>query len=310
MKETTYVSVIAYTYNDEEKVKNFLLKLDEFLYQNFTSYEIILVDDSSDDGTFNEIFKTKNMIKGNVSLINMWEKHGVAKSLFAGTDISIGDYIYEIESISIDYPMEILLKMYNKSTGEGNDIVFAKSKSSQNYLRELCSKGLAKVSKGKVSIDSNDLRLISRRALYSITKSKGVITNRNIMFRNCGFSWSELNYSPIITSLNNSKIKNRVKTIEDIFNALIMYTTTLEKIPFIFSGVTLLMSLLLFGLYNIKYISSISHPSSLIISVGLFGLSLILFTLGLIYKKLEVFYNMKNGTEIYKVKNINRINRY
>ncbi|MEA1937407.1 MAG: dolichyl-phosphate beta-glucosyltransferase [Patescibacteria group bacterium] len=53
MEEKIYLSVIIPAYNEENRIKDTLLKIDKFLTARNYNYEIIVVDDGSCDGTVN-----------------------------------------------------------------------------------------------------------------------------------------------------------------------------------------------------------------------------------------------------------------
>lgn len=64
-KEKIFISAVIYAHNSEANVIGFLKTLSDFLDQKFESYEMILVNDASTDGTFQ--LKTNRSIsfKGN-----------------------------------------------------------------------------------------------------------------------------------------------------------------------------------------------------------------------------------------------------
>lgn len=310
MKETTYISFIAYAYNDEDNIIEFLTKVDSFLYENFASYEIILVNDNSKDDTLDEIYKAKDIVKGNVTVINLWEKHGVDRALFSGTDISIGDYIYELESINVDYPMEVILDMYYRSTKEGYDMVFAKPNAPLNFVTKAYAGIIKRISKEKVNFENSTLRLVTRRALYAMTKNKAIITDRNIKYKNCGFSWVNMFYD-LITPLKKQNNKMDFKTAR-VFLALSIYTKVFDRIPFFLSGLFFVFGLLsiLTGILNSKLTWISMKPNYIIATIVSIGFSLVFLVLGMGYKKLNIIINSQMNTEVYKVKDIKRINKY
>lgn len=48
-KEKNFVSAVIYCCNDAEKIGAFIKSVDETLHQNFLKYEIIVVNDASND---------------------------------------------------------------------------------------------------------------------------------------------------------------------------------------------------------------------------------------------------------------------
>lgn len=82
------ISVIIPVYNEAKVIAATLSQVKDYLSQNFTSYEIIVVDDCSADGTW-EIIKNIPNLKILRNLKNHGKGYTVAKGLLAGQ----GDYL-------------------------------------------------------------------------------------------------------------------------------------------------------------------------------------------------------------------------
>ncbi len=310
MKEKTFISVIVYAYNVEDSIADFILKIDFFLNNNFNSYEIIIVNDDSKDNTEDEIFNIKDIVKGNVTIVSLSQKHGVDRALFAGADISIGDFIFEFESIIIDYPMELILDMYRKSTIEDYDIILATSDKAENLLVKTYFRVIKKLSNKKIILDNSQLRLVTRRALYKMADDKEIITNRSIMYKNCGFEWTEIVYSTDSYKIKNKKrIDKRI--IKDL-KAVMIYTQLFTKLPFFFSGLFLVffLMILLSGTLNLSLITLEKICNKLLLGTISLGFTMIFLILGIMYKSINMLINIGINSNSYKVKSIKRINKY
>ena len=310
MKEMTFISVITYAHNVEDSIADFILKIDSFLNNNFNSYEIIIVNDDSKDNTEDEIFNIKDIVKGNVTIVNLWQKHGVDRALFAGGDISIGDFVFEFESIIIDYPMNLILDMYRKSTIENYDIVLATGDKAENLLVKTYFKVIKRLSNKKIILDNSQLRLLTRRALYKMADNKEIITNRSIMYKNCGFEWTEIVYSTDSYKIKNKKRINK-RIIKDL-KAVMIYTQLFTKLPLLFSGLFLLffLMILLSGTLNSSLITLEKICNKLLLGTISLGFTLIFLILGIMYKNINMLINIGINSHSYKVKNIKRINKY
>jgi len=268
-----------------------------FLYDKFTSYEIILVNDNSTDETVNRAFEVKDLVKGNVTIVDLKNHIGVGTALNSGTDISIGDLIYEIESILVDYPLEIMLDMYNELSKEGKDIIILKSNEKPRLIRRIYNNLIKWLSNNKIDPISSKIRLVTRRALYSVTKDKNIITDRCILYKNSQFDWTNKYYLPVEKSINNENLLNRLS--KDI-KSLMIHTKVFNKLPFLLS-----LIFFIFSIVNLLLKSNFKLGVSLIS----LGFSSILIILGLLYSKLDIILN-KDIKLDYKVKSITRINRY
>ena len=122
-KEKNFISAVVYLHNDEKQITNFLENLNEQLNNTFDKYEIIIVNDSSTDKSV-ELIKeySNNQSTTCISLINMSFYQGIEQAMVAGVDLSIGDFVYEFDSVKMDYKIELINEVYKKAM-TGYDIV-------------------------------------------------------------------------------------------------------------------------------------------------------------------------------------------
>lgn len=156
MKILTFISVVAYTENRADAVGPFLVHMNLLLNRLFETHEIILVD--QEGAAVREALAVKDQMQGNVSVVSLRGKHGRDMAISAGTDLCIGDYIFETDSITSLPRLEEFSKILAAITGGQGDIVIA----------------------GKS-------RMVTRRALYALDKTLGV--DRTQRYKNCGFDW-------------------------------------------------------------------------------------------------------------------------
>ncbi len=115
MKEKVFVSVVLYACNDEETVGNALFEIDQVMHQHYENYEIILVNDGSHDRTLDRARSATEGLRGTISIINLSRKHGTERAMTAGLNKSMGDFVFEIDSTSFDFPIEIIPALQKKS---------------------------------------------------------------------------------------------------------------------------------------------------------------------------------------------------
>jgi len=99
------LSIIIPLYNEKESLNELytrILKNVKTKYQ----YEIIFVDDGSDDGSFEELTRIKKKDK-NVKIIKFRRNYGKSAALDAGFRIAKGDYIITMDADLQDEPDEI-----------------------------------------------------------------------------------------------------------------------------------------------------------------------------------------------------------
>ena len=115
------VSVVIPTYNSEKYLDECLKSV---INQTFKDYEIIIVDNNSQDST---VEKINGYIEKypKISLIRLDEnlKQGIARNI--GVQNSIGEYIMFVDSDDKVSP-EFINKMYNKIISDGSDITICR----------------------------------------------------------------------------------------------------------------------------------------------------------------------------------------
>jgi hypothetical protein len=98
------ISVVSPVFNSESTIKKFILTLEKYLKKTHQKYEIVLVNDNSDDDSKNIINKIK---KKNIVFIDLKKNIGQHKALFKGLKIAKGNTIITIDSDLQDSPAYI-----------------------------------------------------------------------------------------------------------------------------------------------------------------------------------------------------------
>ncbi len=91
------ISVIAPVYNEKENVSRFVAKVEKALKKRFNSYEIILIDDGSTDGS-REIMDSEAEKNGHVKAYHFTKNNGQTAVLAAGFKLCTGDYVVTMDS--------------------------------------------------------------------------------------------------------------------------------------------------------------------------------------------------------------------
>ncbi|NPA41186.1 MAG: glycosyltransferase family 2 protein [Aquificae bacterium] len=114
------ISVVVPTYNEEESVPHLYEKLKEVLDKLGEEYEIIFVDDGSEDGT-PEILKELASKDKKVKVIRFRRNYGQTAAMYAGFEHAKGDVIITMDADLQNDPEDIP-KLLEKIK-EGYDIV-------------------------------------------------------------------------------------------------------------------------------------------------------------------------------------------
>lgn len=91
------ISVIAPVYNEKDNVTRFIEKVEESLKKEFSSYEIILIDDGSTDGS-REILDKEAAKNGHVKVYHFTKNNGQTAALAAGFKVATGNLVVTMDS--------------------------------------------------------------------------------------------------------------------------------------------------------------------------------------------------------------------
>ena len=101
------LSIIIPAFNEEESINPLVNLIFKNLDRNLEDFEIILIDDGSNDKTWDEIVKISNKFENIVS-IKLLENYGKSDALDAGFKVCKGNYVLTMDADLQDDPSEIL----------------------------------------------------------------------------------------------------------------------------------------------------------------------------------------------------------
>ena len=121
MKDIIKLSIVIPAYNEEESILELYKLINESLKKKKLIYEIIFVDDGSNDSTWNKINKIVLKDK-NVKALRFKKNYGKSDALDAGFKASKGEFILTMDADLQDDPNEIY-KLFKLINDEKFDIV-------------------------------------------------------------------------------------------------------------------------------------------------------------------------------------------
>jgi dolichol-phosphate mannosyltransferase len=138
MAETIEISIVSPVYKAENIIDDLVLRLKETLKTLNVTYEIILVDDRSPDGSWKKM-KQLSKTHPEVKSIRLSRNFGQHPAIMAGLSQAKGNWIVVMDCDLQDQPKEIT-KLYTKAQ-EGYDVVLAKrTKRRDSFLKKYTSK--------------------------------------------------------------------------------------------------------------------------------------------------------------------------
>lgn len=306
-KEKNFISVVAYIKNCENEIQEFLINLDKLLDDNFLSYEFVLVDDNSSDMSKIKIKEISEKIKGNILVIDLAYEHGLETSMLAGVDFSIGDFVFEFDSVIRNYDLKEIMNIYYKSL-EGFDIVAASPICSQQLCSKLFYKYLNKISYRKMNLTTETFRIVSRRALNRTLKNREKLRYRKAMYHYSGFDTFIYKYKLINNKKLNKELtfKQKINLASDIlinFSNIGMKIAT--DISIFFAAITVItLFYTVYAYITLDKIQAGWTTMMLILSISFSGIFILL---AIISKYLTVIIRENSNIPNYIFKDVDRL---
>ncbi len=115
------ISVVVPLYNEEESLPELEAWIERVMTENHFTYEIIFVDDGSNDRSW-EVIRTLKEKNSAVRAIRFQRNYGKSAGLYCGFDAAQGDVVITMDADLQDSPDEIP-ELYRMITEEGYDLV-------------------------------------------------------------------------------------------------------------------------------------------------------------------------------------------
>lgn len=315
-KEKNFVSCVVYLHNAEASVKKFLQGVCRVMQEHFEKYEIVCVNDGCVDGTVEQVKEflqehferyEENIV---VSLVNLSYYQGVESAMNAGSDLAVGDFLFEFDSCEWDFPGEMIMDVYKRAL-QGYDVVAAAPKHGVPLSSRLFYILYNWGSRFKGKIRTERFRVISRRAVNRVNQMNKFVPYRKAMYMNCGLKTDTLvydNQKRVQKSTNREEWGARSMLAAD---TIIIFTDVLEKLSLMVSVILFGALLFMFGYLVYSVFSSVRPVEGWISIMGLmsFGFFMLSVMLTLIFKYLSVILNMLFKRQRYMVEGVEKLTK-
>ena len=305
-KEKTFISAVVYVHNVEDHIADFRKRLIAVLENNFEHSEIVCVNDASTDNSVNEIKSVKNDAQETaITIVNLSHYHGLEIAMNAGDDISIGDFILEIDTTRQTWSDDVIMEVYRKVL-EGNDIDKPQKMSSSMFYW-----AYKHFSDTNEVIHSEIFRILSRRAMNRINSMSRTIPYRKGIYLNCGLQTANIKYKVQNNELSSENDKQLKKYRYDLaFETLILFTNAGGFVTKFMT--TLMMIISAFMIVYTIVIYANAHPVAgwtttiLFLSVAFLGLFAILT---IVVKYLQILVDLNFKRTKYSFESIEKLTR-
>lgn len=307
-KEKNFISAVVYVHNEENRIFSFLERLNRVLKNTFEKYEIICVNDASLDNSLSEIKRFAKLSGGGIiSVLNMSFYQGLELSMNAGIDLAIGDFVYEFDTIDINYTENMIVEIYERSL-KGYDIVSAAPQNNSGWCSSLFYWIYNKAAKAQYHLRTDSFRILSRRAINRVHAMSKTIPYRKALYVTCGLKMDTISYESIGERKKRSREDVKMQRLT-ASNAIVLFTDLIYKCSLAFSVVMMTM-LLLIGAYTVvTYLKG--RPvegwttTMLFLVFGFLGMFVIMT---MVIKYLSVILSISFNRQKYVVESIEKLN--
>ena len=116
------ISIVVPLYNEEESLCELAAWVARVMDEGRFSYEMIFVDDGSNDGSWKVIQRLSEAYPGVVKGIRFRRNYGKSAALYSGFEAAGGDVVITMDADLQDSPDEIP-KLYEMIMEQGHDLV-------------------------------------------------------------------------------------------------------------------------------------------------------------------------------------------
>lgn len=221
------LSLVIPVYNEAENLRPLMAEIRAALDDQGLEYEVIFIDDGSDDGSF-ALLEALHAEDGRVAIIRFRRNHGQTAAFAAGFDYARGRYILTMDADRQNDPADIP-KLLDK-IGEGYDVVNGWRANRQDALlmrkvpSYLANRLIARTSGVHLHDRGCSLRLFRREVVQELHLYGEMHRFIPEMCSFAGFTLAEVpvNHRPRVAGESKYGISRTFRVIVDLFTILFL----------------------------------------------------------------------------------------
>ena len=293
------ISIIVPCYNEEQALPYLVEKLNlimDKMNKDFNLiFEVILVNNCSEDNTLNMMKKISNE-DNRYKYISFSRNFGKDSSMYAGLKHANGDYV-AIMDADLQDPPELLIDMYKAIKEENFDNAEAvrSDREGEPFLRSLLAdmfyKMMSKISMTNIDNGARDFRLMTKQmkdAILSLEESERFTKG---IFSWVGFKTKKIYFKNQMRVAGDTKLPTS-SAFKYAFRGIVAFSTA----PLVLSSIVGLIFFIvaifytLFVIINQLFITKATPGYASLMCVMLFGFGIVLLVLGIIGQYLAQSY--------------------
>jgi glycosyltransferase involved in cell wall biosynthesis len=308
MDKSVKISVVIPVYNSQENLVELVSGINRVLSVRGDSFEIVLVDDGSKDGSWNVLSELKKDAPDMITAVKLAKNFGQHKAILCGFNFSRGELVITMDDDQ-QHPPEEIAKLLATYAETQSDVVYGlpvdrqhgKLRSAGSLLTRRSSKYFGDNETG----EGSSFRLITREVVDKIK-----LHNQTFMFIDEIIHWFTTDISMVDVEHHprrrGKSQYNLVKLTRLYLNVLVNYSVWPLRLM-TYGG--LLLSLISFslGIFFVikKYAFDDIVPgfTATIVTI-LFSTSLILICFGIIGQFLYKMHQSQSGKPSYKIRKV------
>ena len=167
------LSVVLPIYNEEKGIDELYRRLTDVLESTGMTYEVILVNDGSRDGSWRRVLEL-GTADSRVCGVNLSRNFGHQIAITAGLEMSRGAAVVVMDS-DLQDPPELIPTLHAKHR-EGYDVVYAqrRKRDGETWFKEITAKLfyrlIRRMTTIDIPVDTGDFRLMSRRVVEDMRR--------------------------------------------------------------------------------------------------------------------------------------------
>jgi dolichol-phosphate mannosyltransferase len=167
------ISVVLPVFNERDLLLDLHRRLTDVLERMSVSYEIVLVNDGSTDGSWERILELTSRDRRTKAL-NLSRNFGHQIAITAGLECSAGEAVVVMDS-DLQDPPEVIPELHKKFL-EGFDVAYAqrRRRDGETWLKRATAKMFYRIVRRLTSldipVDTGDFRLMSRRVVDDLRR--------------------------------------------------------------------------------------------------------------------------------------------
>ena len=293
-------SVIIPCYNEAKNINELFSKLLPVLTALNSNYEIICINDGSDDSTLDELRQQLELCDS-LTILDLSRNFGKEIALTAGLDHAQGEYVITMDA-DLQHPPE-LIPEFIKKISEGHDVVYGQrvlrnsvDSVGHNFFVSIFYKLIHEFAEVPLVKDAGDFRLMKRQvveALKSLPEKKRFMKG---LYAWVGFNQAALKFEAPVRAQGESAWSN-LKLIRFAIDGIVSFTSAPLRIwswlGIVIASISGLYSFIII-LQTLLYGRDI--PGYATLTVSIFFLSgVILISIGVLGEYIsQIFTEVKN----------------